>query len=130
MAARDADYAAMSWYPELPGLDLWRATYRRVARANGAEPDTGRRLRAWARAAGLTGARVTTSAWTYADPAACRRWGESQAERYSGEVFTAQAREAGATAEELSAVADAWRRWAADPDATFVIVHGELLAQV
>ena len=52
VAARDADYAAMTWYPADPRLDRWLEIYRAVAHANGAEPDAGRRLLAWAHAAG------------------------------------------------------------------------------
>ncbi|KOG85322.1 ubiquinone biosynthesis methyltransferase UbiE, partial [Streptomyces varsoviensis] len=33
VAVRDADYAAMTWYPQPPALDRWLALYRRVARA-------------------------------------------------------------------------------------------------
>ncbi|WP_086696416.1 class I SAM-dependent methyltransferase, partial [Streptomyces recifensis] len=43
IAVRDADYAAMTWYPAVSGLDDWLDLYRRVARANGGEPDAGRR---------------------------------------------------------------------------------------
>ena len=35
VAARDSDYAAMTWYPLTPGLDDWLDLYRRVARAYG-----------------------------------------------------------------------------------------------
>ena len=54
VAVRDADYAAMTWYPAEPRLDRWLELYHRVARSNGAEPDAGRRLLAWARAAGFS----------------------------------------------------------------------------
>lgn len=47
VAVRDADYAAMTWYPHEPRLDRWMEIYQAVARANGAEPDAGRRLLAW-----------------------------------------------------------------------------------
>lgn len=128
VAARDADYAAMSWFPQEHGLDRWRSLYRRVARANGAEPDAGRRLRAWAREAGLTQVRFTSSTWTYADAQSCAWWGRSQCERYTGEVFARQAREQGATAADLRAIGDGWLRWGESPEAWFTIVHGELLA--
>ncbi|GAB3904649.1 methyltransferase domain-containing protein [Microbispora bryophytorum subsp. camponoti] len=49
VAVRDSDYAGFVWYPQIPALDDWLDLYRRVARANGGEPDAGRRLRAWAR---------------------------------------------------------------------------------
>ena len=53
VAARDSDYAAMTWFPADPLLDRWLSIYREVARANGGEPDAGRRLLAWGRAAGF-----------------------------------------------------------------------------
>ena len=65
VAARDADYAAFSWYPLIPGLDDWLSLYRKVARANGGEPDAGRRLIAWGREAGLSGIRPSASIWCY-----------------------------------------------------------------
>lgn len=129
LAARDADYAAMAWYPEVPALDRWRALYRAVARANGAEPDAARHFRAWARAAGLEEVRFTCSAWNYADPETCAWWGESQAVRYSGPTFAAQAAELGADAETLTDIAAGWRSWGASPDAWFGILNGELLAR-
>ncbi|WP_283095341.1 class I SAM-dependent methyltransferase [Nocardioides alcanivorans] len=130
VAARDADYAGMAWHPELPGLETWRGLYRAVARANGAEPDAGRRIRAWANAAGLGDAQFTSSTWTYADPEICRWWGESQATRYSSSVFTTQAGEQGASTHQLTQIAADWRAWSTSPDAWFTIWHGELLAQI
>lgn len=130
VAARDADYAAMTWYPELPELGEWRSLYRSVARGNGAEPDAARRLRGWARAAGLDDARLTASVWTYADDETCRWWGDSQAERYAGSTFAVQAAEQGVTSAQLEAIADGWRRWGSAPDAWFSILHGEVLARV
>ncbi len=130
VAARDADYAAMAWHPEIPELDLWRSTYRAAARANGAEPDAGRRLRSWALAAGVADPRITSSVWTYADPESCAWWGNGQADRYGGDVFAQQALELGASEADVSAIADGWRRWGADPEAWFVILHGELLVQL
>jgi len=130
VAVRDADYGAMAWHPDVPELEEWRSIYRQVARGNGAEPDAGRRLRGWARAAGLADARLTTSVWTYADDEACLWWGRSQADRYAGRVFAEQAAEHGVGAEQLDRIAHGWRRWAAAPDAWFTIVHSELLAKV
>ena len=130
VAVRDADYAAMAWYPDVPELGEWRSMYRRIAKGNGAEPDAARHLSGWARAAGLGDAQVTTSAWTYADDETCSWWGESQAARVSGETFAQQAGEQGANAQDLTRFADGWRRWGSSPDAWFAIVHGELLARV
>ena len=44
VAARDGDYSGFTWFPESPGLDRWRELYLAAARANGGEPDAGRRL--------------------------------------------------------------------------------------
>ncbi|MDR1996685.1 methyltransferase domain-containing protein [Azonexus sp.] len=130
IAARDADYAAISWYPELPELERWRQTYRAVARANGAEPDAGRRLRAWAHAAGIANPQITASVWSYADTETCRWLGNGQADRCAGEIFSQQAREQGLGAADIAGIVDAWRKWGDDPDAWFCMPHGELLAQI
>ncbi|EAP99047.1 hypothetical protein JNB_02725 [Janibacter sp. HTCC2649] len=128
IAVRDADYAAMSWFPEVPELEDWRSLYRQVARGNGAEPDAARRLRGWVQAAELDDVRLTTSVWTYADEPTCRWWGESQAERVSGPIFAGQAAEQGVDAGELARIAEGWRAWGSAPDAWFAILHGEVLA--
>lgn len=52
LAARDSDYGAFTWSPDEEGLERWREVYSAVARHNGAEPYAGRRLLAWATAAG------------------------------------------------------------------------------
>lgn len=129
VAARDADYAAMTWHPPSVDLERWRATYRAIAHGNLAEPDAGRRLRGWANAAGLEDVRIGASTWTYADPESCGWWADSQADRISGETFTRQAHEFGLVDSDVARMADGWREWGSHPDAWFVIVHGELLAQ-
>ena len=41
VAARDADYGAMTWHPADDRLDRWLETYRSVAVANGGQPEAG-----------------------------------------------------------------------------------------
>ena len=130
VAARDADYAAMSWHPDLPEIEQWRGLYRTIAKGNGAEPDAGRHLRSWAASAGLTDVTITSSNWCYATPEACQRWGESQSQRVAGEAFTTQAATHGATEDDLTAMARAWSAWGAHPDAMFLIPNVEILARV
>lgn len=130
VAARDADYAAMTWYPELPELAAWLDLYRRTARANGGEPDAGRRLLAWARAAGFTEVTATSSSWTYATPGERLWWGGSWAERVADSGLAATARANGfAEQADLAAIADGWRRWSVEPDGWFAVLHGEVLAR-
>ncbi|WP_035798292.1 methyltransferase domain-containing protein [Kitasatospora mediocidica] len=130
VAARDADYAAMTWYPELPELESWLSLYRQAARANGGEPDAGRRLLAWARAAGFTEVRASSSSWTYATAGERLWWGESWADRVVGSGMATTALEHGLADEpELARIADGWRRWSMDPDGWFGVLHGEILAR-
>ncbi len=130
VAARDADYQAMTWYPELPELEAWLSVYRRAARANGGEPDAGRRLLAWAREAGFTELSASSSSWTYATPGERLWWGESWADRTVGSGMAATALAEGiATERELALLAEGWRRWTVEPDGWFAVLHGEILAR-
>ncbi len=90
VAVRDGDYSGFTWYPELPGLDRWRELYESAARANGGEPNAGRRLLAWAHAAGITDVSATSSTWCYADPTAREAWGGMWADRIAGSAITEQ----------------------------------------
>ncbi|MFB9466726.1 class I SAM-dependent methyltransferase [Streptomyces cinereospinus] len=130
VAARDADYAAMTWYPAAPGLDDWLELYRRVARANGGEPDAGRRLKAWALRAGLADVTATSSTWTFATPGEREWWSGLWADRTLASAYARQAVEAGyATEERLRAVAGAWREWGTAADGWFGVLHGEILCR-
>jgi ubiquinone/menaquinone biosynthesis C-methylase UbiE len=130
VAARDADYAAMVWYPENPSLYDWLATYRAVAHANGAEPDAGRRLLSWARRAGFTDITPTGSLWCYATPDERTAWGNMWSDRIRGSAIAEQAVSGGhATREDLERMSRAWHEWAADEDGWFSIPHGEILCR-
>ena len=131
VAVRDADYSAMTWSPADSGIARWLEIYLAVSRRNGAEPNAGRWLLRWARVAGLAAATYTTSTWTFATPDSLRWWGGLWAERMVASSFAEQAVGYGiATASELAAVAERWREWSQEPDAVFVVLHGEILAQV
>jgi ubiquinone/menaquinone biosynthesis C-methylase UbiE len=128
VAFRDVDFESMTWWPASDALQHWRDTYRRLSRENGAEPDAGRRLRQWAREAGLQDVRLSTSTWTYATEEQARWWGDSQAERVLSSTFATQARADGTSQAELEQIADAWRTWGRSEDAYFHMVHAEVLA--
>ena len=81
VAVRDSDYAAFTWFPQLPELDEWLDLYQRVARGNGGEPDAGRRLLSWAHAAGFADVTATASTWCFATPEDRAWWGGMWAER-------------------------------------------------
>jgi SAM-dependent methyltransferase len=131
VAARDADYSAMAWYPENAGLTRWLSLYRQVARSNSGEPDAGRRLRSWALRAGCVDVESTGSVWCFADDHDVSWWSDTWAERLTGSAFGQQALERGfAEPQELEDLAAQWRKWGEAPDAWFSIVHGEILCTV
>ncbi|MEO7751956.1 MAG: class I SAM-dependent methyltransferase [Terracoccus sp.] len=128
VAARDSDYAAFTWWPEVPELDEWLTLYRTVARGNGAEPDAGRRLASWARGAGLEVVSSGAGVWCFSSPQDVAWWGGLWAERVVGSGLAQQATDRGlATTADLERLADGWRRWAGSPDAWFVVLHGEVI---
>lgn len=130
VAARDADYAAMTWYPADPRLDRWLEIYREVARVNGAEPDAGRRLLAWAHTAGAGEVTPTASAWCHASPEDREWWGAMWADRIVSSAIARQAVDGGhACTAELDDISAAWREWAAQDDGWFAILHGEVLCR-
>jgi ubiquinone/menaquinone biosynthesis C-methylase UbiE len=130
VAARDSDYAAFTWFPNVPELDRWLAVYRQVARGNGAEPDAGRRLLSWTRRAGFAEVTASSSTWCFATPADRAWWGGLWAERMVESDVARQAvdRKVADTA-QLRRIADGWRRWAAEEDGWFSVLHGEVLAR-
>ncbi len=129
VAVRDADYAAMAWYPDSEGMEGWRQTYRLIAHNNGAEPDAGRHLRRWVRLAGFTDVRLSTSNWVYATDESCRWWGNSQAERILGDAFIRQADACGISRLEVESFAEGWREWGQSSDAWFLLPNTEILAR-
>lgn len=130
VAVRDADYAAMTWYPAEPALDRWQEIYHAVARGNRAEPDAGRRLLAWANAAGLSEVKATATAWCFADDASRGWWGGLWAERLQSSALGDQAVAGGhATPDELAEIAAGFGRWQSAPDAWFSVLNGEILGR-
>ncbi|WP_139415451.1 class I SAM-dependent methyltransferase [Agromyces laixinhei] len=131
VAARDSDYSGFCWWPRLPLLDKWLDLYRTAARANGGEPDAGRRLLSWAHAAGLTNVTATSSTWCYATEKERAWWGGMWADRILDSAIARQITSTGlATAAELQEISEAWKEWADDEDGWFSILHGEIICHV
>jgi len=130
VAARDADFAAMAWFPADPGLDEWLALYETVARANRTEPDAGRRLHVWAHAAGMVDVTTGASVWCFATPEERAWWSSLWAERMVASDLARRAVELEvAGPSDLERIAAAWRRWGASPDAWFAVLNGEIVAR-
>lgn len=130
VAARDSDYSAFTWYPEILELDEWMTLYQRVARTNGGEPNAGRHLVAWAHAAGFSDVTASADAWCFANPGRARFWGAMWAERILHSAIATQVVDEGfGTAEDLERISAGWTRWAAHPDASFITTLGEIICR-
>jgi SAM-dependent methyltransferase len=130
IAARDGDYAGFTWFPLVPELAEWLTLYERVARGNGGEPDAGRRLLSWARAAGLREVTATSSTWCFATPDDRAWWGGMWAERILRSDMARQAITSGAATEaDLRRISAGWQAWAQAPDGWFSLLHGEIICR-
>ncbi|MGQ0466866.1 MAG: class I SAM-dependent methyltransferase [Sporichthyaceae bacterium] len=129
VAVRETDYRGKVWYPTLPGLDLWMEVFQKCARANGGEPDAGRRLLSWTLAAGFADVVPSASLWCFATPEDRAYWGGMWAERILTSAIAGQALEQGYTRADLQEISDAWRTWTDSPDGWVTLLHGEILAR-
>lgn len=130
VAARDSDYATFTWHPHDDRLTRWLALYQEIARANGGEPNAGRRLFSWALAAGFSQVQSSASVWCFATPDERAWWGGLWADRMTESAIARQAVSEGLASEkELREIAEGWRRWATHPDAWYAVLHGEILCR-
>ncbi len=130
VAVRDGDYAGFTWFPQLPALDRWMQLYAAAARANGGEPDAGRRLLSWAQQAGFDDITPTGSLWCFATPEDRDWWGGMWADRIAESALARQLIDSGMSgSDELDAISSAWRQWAAAPDGWLAIPNGEILCR-
>ncbi len=130
IAARDADYAAMTWFPTNDQMDRWLSVYRAVAFGNHAEPDAGRHLLSWALQAGFADVMASAGVWCYANTDDRAWWSSLWADRITISNLAHQAVAGGhATDDELQEIAAAWRHWGVQPDGWFTVLNGEILAR-
>jgi len=130
LAVRDTDYAAFVWWPQDPRLTRWMEIYHLITAANGANADAGRQLRSWVLEAGFGEVTASSSTWTYADDASVAWWGDLWSKRALESEFAVQALSEGfATQSELAAISEAFLAWSKAKDASFFVVHGEILAR-
>lgn len=130
LAVRDSDYGGFVWAPADPLLDRWIELYHTVCARNGTDPDAGRHLLGWVRAAGFEEIRPSSSTWTFTGAKDRLWWGGLWAERVVRSSFADQAVEYGlSTHDELDAISGAWQRWAEQEDGIFIALHAEVLAR-
>ncbi len=104
--------------------------YHQITRRNGADADAGRKLKSWVRSAGFRDVVSTSSAWTYESDEERAWWADLWADRVVCSEYARQGVEYGITSTgELDGMAAALRRWAVDPEGSFILVHGEVLVR-
>jgi SAM-dependent methyltransferase len=130
VAARDADYAAMTWAPADPRLDRWLELYRAVAQRNGGEPDAGRRLLGWAHAAGFDEVIASADVWCFTTEEDRAWWSSTWADRVSRSRLAEQVIELGLAGQaELDDLAAGWTDWGASADGWFAVLHGAVVCR-
>jgi SAM-dependent methyltransferase len=133
VACREGDFAAMTWYPEVDGMQEWQNLYQRVARSNGGEPNAGRHVHTWANQAGFDWANIkaTAGAWCWQTSEERAWWSGTWADRTISSSFARTAVDGGyATKEDMVRLAQVWRNWGEKEDAWFAVLHGEIICRV
>ena len=128
LAVRDADYATMSPYPKFPEFESWNQLYHEVAYRNRAEPDAGRALPSWVRAAGFGSVELHPNVVAMEGEEA-RIWGRTWSQRilYSG--IADQALEYGlADRSALERISQGWSAWAESGEPFFMFTQIAVLA--
>jgi hypothetical protein len=130
LAVREVDYGGVITTPATPELTRWLALYHDVHRWNGGEPDAGRHLKAWVRAAGFDEVQALGSVWVFASDAEREWWGISWSQRAVESQFAVHAIESGhSDPEELQRIAAGWLAWTGDTDGWMLMPHGEIIAR-
>ncbi len=130
VAVREVDYGGVLLTPATAGLLRWAELLQSVHRWDGGEPDAGRHLKGWARAAGFSEVESSGSVWVFASDAEREWWGGSWAKRATESSYAAHAIESGhSNPDELRRISQAWLDWVADRDGWMLMPHGEILAR-
>ncbi|KAL9000573.1 MAG: hypothetical protein Q9169_000866 [Polycauliona sp. 2 TL-2023] len=129
---READQGTVTFYPEVDGLKDFIALYCHVARANGGEPEAGRRLHAWVKEVGFLADDIVATAgtWCYNSLKERSWWSSVWADRILHSSWRDTTINGGhASQKDLDRLAEAWRAWGSSDDGWYAIVHGEVLCR-
>lgn len=133
ITARDADYSAMAWYPEVHGLRKWLDLYIATAQSMHCDPNIGRRLHAVALEAGFHRSAIEASGtmWVYSTPEELSWWCGLWAERVLYSNFKNSCLDGGlATMEDLQKIAETWRDLEKREDGWFSVPNGQIVCHV
>jgi hypothetical protein len=103
-----------------------------VARANGTEPDAGRRLHVWAAKAGFKRSEIMADVgvWCFNTPREREMWAAWWIASADMEVpWARSAVKCGATEEQLERIREEWREWGTHEDAWWTMMHGQVVCR-
>ena len=134
LACREGDYgSSATFHPANQDIAEFRDLYMKAARARSGEPNGGRHLVAWARAAGIDRAKITATAslWCFSSPEERAYWSKQWVGRLTQSTLRYNLINGGyATEKDVDRYIKAWREWAADEDGWTAIIHGEILCHL
>ena len=134
LACREGDHgSAATYYPANQDIAEFQDVYQKAARARSCEPNGGRHLAAWARAAGIDRPKITTTAsvWCFGTPAERAYWSNVWVGRLTQSPLRDNLINGGFAADQdIDRYIQAWRKWAADEDAWGALIHGEILCHL
>lgn len=132
IAARDADYGAMTWHPLHPGLSRWRAVFSVVSDLTGSQPNAGRHLPTWFLEADLKDTTVSSSNSTYATGEEKEALASSWIQHTHEESYQKRIKEVlgEETVSATKQITTGWNEWKNTPGAVMVLPHLEVIAQI
>ena len=90
----------------------------------------GRQLKSLLLAGGISDCETTAAVWCYATEVETTAWGDAYANRLLTSPMGERPIEAGlVTRSEVEAMADAFRKWAREPDAVWMFVQTAVLGR-
>ena len=129
LAVRDADYATMCASPKFSEFEDWNRLYHEVAYRNEAEPDAGRELTKWVRAAGFGEYELHPNV-VVLDGEEARIWGRTWSQRILHSEVGSQALEYGlAEQADLDRISAGWTRFAEAEEPFFMFTQIAILAR-
>ncbi|KAL6721399.1 hypothetical protein ACLMJK_000502 [Lecanora helva] len=119
LACREADRESVAYFPMSKGITDFENTWIRTARSRGGEPNGGRHLVAWARAAGIERSKIraTASVWCYSSPDERADYANMWINRILHSSTRDHLQTDGkATGEDLENFVKGWQKWTVDDD--------------
>ena len=134
LACREGDYgSSATYYPANQDIAEFQNVYQKAARARSGEPNGGRHLVAWARAAGIDRPNITATAsvWCFSTPEELAYWSNQWIGRLTQSSLRDNFINDGfADAKDIDRYIKAWREWAAEEDGWAAFMHGEILCHL